>query len=74
MKACPDTNNSWRGDSVQRYDTVDVNYVMGNGEGMVAPIIAGVESRGLGSISKEIRRNIEQAPLRRTRGWGRQLL
>jgi len=60
MKACPDANASWQGDSVRRYDSVDVNYVMGNGEGMVAPIIAGVQGRGLGSISEEIRGHLDR--------------
>ena len=42
------------GDSVRRYDAVNMNYVMGNGRTMVAPVLQGVDSRGVGSLSKEI--------------------
>ena len=54
MKSVPDANASWMGDSVRRYDAVDINYVMGNGRTMVAPVLQGVDSRGVGSLSKEI--------------------
>jgi len=54
MKSCPDANASWQGDSVRQYHSVDINYVVGNGQTMYAPIIAGVDKRGLGSISEEI--------------------
>ena len=52
MQAYQDADGSWQGESVQRYVTVDIKYVMGNEEGMVVTITASVESRELGSISK----------------------
>lgn len=54
MKSCPDANASWQGESVRQYHSVDINYVVGNGQTMYAPLIAGVDKRGLGSISEEI--------------------
>jgi len=54
MKSCPDANASWLGNTIRRYHSVDVNFVMGNGETMYAPLISSVDKRGIKSISSEI--------------------
>lgn len=54
MKACPSANASWEGDSVRQYNSVDVNFVMGNGNDLYAPVLRGVDSRGVKSISEDI--------------------
>lgn len=59
MKSCPSANASWMGDSVRMYDSVDMNVVMGNGDTLYAPLIQGVDTRGVKSISDEVASNLE---------------
>lgn len=58
MKSCPSANASWMGDSVRMYKAVDMNVVMGNGDTLYAPLIQGVDTRGVKSISEEISSNL----------------
>ena len=58
MKSCPSANASWMGDSVRMYKAVDMNVVMGNGDTLYAPLIQGVDSRGVKSISDEMSSNL----------------
>ncbi len=58
MKSCPSANASWMGDSVRMYKAVDMNVVMGNGDTLYAPLIQGVDTRGIKSISEEISSNL----------------
>lgn len=58
MKACPSANASWMGDSVRMYDNVDMNVVMGSGDDLYAPLISGVDGRGVKSLSDEISDNL----------------
>ena len=39
---------------VRRYEQVDINLVMGTGQGLLTPVLRDVGSRGLKSISNEI--------------------
>lgn len=59
MKSCPAANASWMGDSVRMYKSVDVNVVMGNGDNLYTPLIQGVDTRGVKSISDELSSNLE---------------
>lgn len=58
MKSCPSANASWMGDSVRMYNAVDMNVVMGNGDSLYAPLIQGVGTRGIKSISEEVSSNL----------------
>ena len=58
MKACPSANASWMGDSVRMYDKVDMNVVMGSGDNLYAPLVSGVDGRGVKSLSDEISGNL----------------
>lgn len=60
MKSCPSANASWMGDSVRMYNSVDVNVVMGSGDSLYSPLIQGVDSKGVKSISDEMTSNLEQ--------------
>ena len=42
MKDVPDVNGSWMDTFVRRYDQVDINLVMGTGEGLLTPVIRDV--------------------------------
>lgn len=46
-KQVPDSNASWHGDFVRHYDTVNVNLAVGLGDGLVTPVIRGVEGKGI---------------------------
>jgi len=59
MKSCPAANASWTGDAVRMYNAVDMNVVMGNGDTLYAPLISGVDTRGVKSISDEVASNLE---------------
>ena len=50
----PDVNASWMDTFVRRFDQVDINLVMGSGNGLVTPVVKDVQNRGLSSISKEL--------------------
>ena len=50
----PDVNASWMDTFVRRFDQVDINLVMGSGNGLVTPVVKDVQGKGLSSISKEI--------------------
>ena len=60
MKSCPSANASRMGDSVRMYNSVDVNVVMGSGDSLYSPLIQGVDSKGVKSISDEMTSNFEQ--------------
>lgn len=50
----PDVNAAWMDKFVRRYEQVDINLVMGTGQGLLTPVIRDVGSRGLKSISSEV--------------------
>lgn len=58
MKSCPSANASWLGDAVRQYNSVDINFVMGSGETMYAPLIKSADSRGIKSLSEELASNL----------------
>eukprot|EP01035_Chromulina_nebulosa_P018209 gene18209-23874_t len=54
VKQVPDVNGSWKETYVRRYEQVDINVVVGSGDGLVTPVIRDVNSKGLNTIAKEI--------------------
>jgi pyruvate dehydrogenase E2 component (dihydrolipoamide acetyltransferase) len=54
-KQVPDANASWHGDFVRHYHSVDVNVAVGVGDGLLAPVVRGVDTKGLRAVSKELR-------------------
>jgi len=53
-KKVPEANASWHGDFVRQYHAVDVNLVLGVGDGLLAPVIRNVDSKGLRALSAEV--------------------
>ncbi|KAG9254315.1 pyruvate dehydrogenase complex dihydrolipoamide acetyltransferase [Emericellopsis atlantica] len=51
----PAVNSSWRGDSIRQFKTVDVSVAVSTPTGLITPIVTGVESRGLKSISNQVK-------------------
>lgn len=54
-KKVPEANASWHGDFVRQYHGVDINVPIGVGDGLVAPVVRGVEGKGLKALSAEVR-------------------
>merc|ERR1712000_259135 len=51
----PAVNSSWRADSIRQFKTVDVSVAVSTPTGLITPIVTGVESRGLESISNQVK-------------------
>ena len=54
MKDVPDVNGSWMDTFIRRYDQVDINLVMGTGEGLITPVIRDVGGKGINQIAEEL--------------------
>eukprot|EP00596_Hydrurales_sp_CCMP1899_P003906 CAMPEP_0119033990 /NCGR_PEP_ID=MMETSP1177-20130426/1057_1 /TAXON_ID=2985 /ORGANISM="Ochromonas sp, Strain CCMP1899" /LENGTH=447 /DNA_ID=CAMNT_0006991157 /DNA_START=280 /DNA_END=1620 /DNA_ORIENTATION=+ len=50
----PDVNGAWMDTFVRRYDQVDINLIMGTGQGLLTPLVRDAGSKGLKGISQEI--------------------
>lgn len=51
----PEVNSSWHEDYVRKNHTVDISVAVATPTGLITPIVTNVGSRGLGSISTEIK-------------------
>lgn len=54
MQQVPDVNAAWMESFIRKYQQVDINFVMGSGANIASPVIKAVETKGLGSISKQL--------------------
>ena len=50
----PEANASWHGDFVRQYHAVDINLMVGVGDGLLAPVIRNVDTKGLRALSAEV--------------------
>ncbi|KAH6610217.1 hypothetical protein Trco_000237 [Trichoderma cornu-damae] len=57
----PAANASWRGDVIRQFSTVDVSVAVSTPTGLITPIVTGVESRGLESISAKVKELAKKA-------------
>ncbi|CAM9493639.1 unnamed protein product [Chrysoparadoxa australica] len=55
VKKVPDVNATWMETHVRQYSDVDINIICGVGDGLVAPLVSDVASRGLKSIGDEVK-------------------
>lgn len=60
-KKVPAANSSWQGDSIRQYDNVDVSVAVATPNGLITPIVTGVEGRGLESISNKVKELAKRA-------------
>ncbi|KAI2605617.1 Dihydrolipoyllysine-residue acetyltransferase [Hypoxylon sp. NC1633] len=60
-KKVPAANSSWTGDSIRQYNTVDVSVAVATPNGLITPIVTGVEARGLESISSKVKELAKKA-------------
>ena len=54
-KKHPAVNSSWQESSIRQYNTVDVSVAVSTPNGLITPIVTGVEGRGLESISNQVK-------------------
>ena len=54
-KRVPECNSAWMGDFIREYHTCDVSVAVDTGSGLITPIVAGAESKGLAEISLEVK-------------------
>jgi len=54
MKTVPAANASWMDSFVRVYDSVDINFVVGNGSTLYAPVIRDVGRKGLKCVSDDV--------------------
>ncbi|MET4590568.1 dihydrolipoamide acetyltransferase family protein [Arthrobacter sp. 754] len=48
----PAANASWQGDAIRRYSTVDVSVAIATADGLLTPVVRGLESLSLSSIGR----------------------
>ncbi|KAI0022619.1 Dihydrolipoyllysine-residue acetyltransferase [Xylariomycetidae sp. FL0641] len=60
-KKVPAANSSWQGDSIREYSSVDVSVAVATPNGLITPIVTGVEGRGLEGISSKVKELAKKA-------------
>jgi len=53
-KKVPEANASWHGEFVRQYHAVDINLMVGVGDGLLAPVVRNVDTKGLRALSGEV--------------------
>jgi pyruvate dehydrogenase E2 component (dihydrolipoamide acetyltransferase) len=57
----PEANAIWNGDSIRRFDAVDISVAVAVGGGLLTPVLRAVESMALGALSAKVRELAERA-------------
>lgn len=60
-KKVPAVNSSWREGYIRQFNTVDVSVAVATPSGLITPIVAGAEARGLESISNKVKELAKRA-------------
>lgn len=60
-KKVPAVNSSWQGESIRQYQTVDVSVAVATPNGLITPIVRGVEAKGLAAISNAVKELAKKA-------------
>lgn len=60
-KKVPAVNSSWRDGVIRQFKTVDVSVAVATPNGLITPIVTGVEGRGLESISSAVKELAKKA-------------
>ncbi|KAM7213171.1 2-oxoacid dehydrogenases acyltransferase domain containing protein [Rhypophila decipiens] len=60
-KKVPTVNSSWRDGVIRQFKTVDVSVAVATPNGLITPIVTGVEGRGLESISAAVKELAKKA-------------
>lgn len=60
-KKVPAANSAWTGDAIRQFNNVDVSVAVATPNGLITPIVTGVEGRGLESISAKVKELAKKA-------------
>ncbi|KAH9995339.1 Dihydrolipoyllysine-residue acetyltransferase [Xylariaceae sp. FL0662B] len=60
-KKVPAANSAWQGEFIRQYNNVDVSVAVATPNGLITPIVTGVEGRGLESISAQVKELAKKA-------------
>ncbi|KAF9966218.1 pyruvate dehydrogenase complex dihydrolipoamide acetyltransferase component (E2) [Mortierella alpina] len=55
LKAVPEANSSWMNDTIRQYHTADICVATSTPTGLITPIVANAESKGLATISNQVK-------------------
>ncbi|KAI9592044.1 2-oxoacid dehydrogenases acyltransferase-domain-containing protein [Syncephalis fuscata] len=55
LKAVPEVNSAWQGESIRRYKTADICVATATPTGLITPIVTKVEAKGLAEISNQVK-------------------
>lgn len=61
LQAIPAANACWNGDSIRRYNTVDISVAVSTPAGLVTPVVRGVEKLGMSALAETTKDLIERA-------------
>ena len=55
LKKVPEVNSAWQGDFIRQYHTADVAVAVATPNGLITPIVANAETKGLSTISSQVK-------------------
>ncbi|KAF9362145.1 pyruvate dehydrogenase complex dihydrolipoamide acetyltransferase component (E2) [Mortierella sp. AD094] len=55
LKDVPEANSSWMNDSIRQYHTADICVATSTPSGLITPIVANAETKGLATISNQVK-------------------
>ncbi|KAF9394184.1 pyruvate dehydrogenase complex dihydrolipoamide acetyltransferase component (E2) [Mortierella sp. AD011] len=55
LKDVPEANSSWMNDSIRQYHTADICVATSTPAGLITPIVANAETKGLATISNQVK-------------------
>lgn len=61
IKRSPDVNTQWLGDSVRKFNNIDISVAVSTDTGLITPIIFDADKKGLVEISKNMKELADKA-------------
>lgn len=55
LKSVPEVNSAWQGDFIRQYNTADICVAVATPAGLITPILTSAESKGLSTISSQVK-------------------
>ncbi|KAI9484044.1 MAG: pyruvate dehydrogenase complex dihydrolipoamide acetyltransferase [Benjaminiella poitrasii] len=55
LKSVPEVNSAWQGEFIRQYNTADVCVAVATPAGLITPIVTSAESKGLSTISTQVK-------------------
>ncbi|EIE81648.1 hypothetical protein G6F46_010829 [Rhizopus delemar] len=55
LKKVPEVNSAWQGDFIRQYNSADICVAVATPSGLITPIVANAEAKGLSTISTQVK-------------------